>query len=69
VPGNESIGDIVEVVADDLRLRAYSQDVVSDTLDQCRLPAGRDRADGVPCVAGDKQNRDGSAPSSFSTWR
>ena len=52
--GDELIGDIVEVVSDNLRLRAYSQNIVPNTLDQRRLPARRDGAERVPCVAGDK---------------
>jgi hypothetical protein len=54
VPDNELIGDIVEVVADDLRLRAYSQDIIPDALDQRCLPARRNGAKGVPRVAGDQ---------------
>lgn len=53
MPGDELIGDVVEVVADDLRLRADIEHVVADTFDQRRLPAGRDRAERVPGVAGD----------------
>jgi len=52
--GDELIGDIVEVVADNPRLRAYSQNIVPDALDQGCLPARRDGAERVPCVARDK---------------
>src|SRR5271170_3498700 len=54
MPRNELICDVVEVVADDLRLRTDAQDIVADTLDQRRLPARRDGAERVPGVAGDK---------------
>ena len=54
VSGNELIGNVVEVIADKLRLRADAQQVVADTLDQRRLPARRDGAKRVPCVAGDE---------------
>ena len=54
VSANELVGDVVEVVADNLRLRTYRQDIVADALDQRRLPARRNGAQSVPCVAGDK---------------
>ena len=41
-------------VEKNLRLGAYSQNVVPDTLDQRCLPAGRNGAEGVPCMAGDE---------------
>jgi hypothetical protein len=41
-------------VADNLRLRTDSKNVIADTLDQRCLAARRDGAEGVPCVAGDK---------------
>jgi hypothetical protein len=34
VSGDEPIGDVVQVVADNVRLRTDSQDIVADTLDQ-----------------------------------
>jgi hypothetical protein len=37
-----------------MRLRANPQNIVSDTFDQRRLPAGRDGAKSVPCMAGYK---------------
>ena len=51
---DQLIGDGVQVCADDLRLRADSQDVVAHPLDQGGLPARSDGAEGVPCVASDK---------------
>jgi hypothetical protein len=48
VSGDEPVGDVVEVVADNLRLRTDSQDIVADTLDQRCLPARRDGAKGYP---------------------
>ena len=54
VSSDELIGNVVEVVADDLRLRTDPQNIVADTFDQRRLPARRDGAKRVPCVAGDE---------------
>ena len=54
VPGDKLISNVIQVIADDLGLRADSQNIVADTLDQRGLPARGDRAEGVPCVAGDK---------------
>jgi hypothetical protein len=54
VPRNELIGNIVEVVADNLRLRSYFQNIVPNTFDQRCLPARGYGAEGVPCVAGDE---------------
>jgi len=51
VPGDELIGNVVEVVADDMGLRSNSQDIVARALDQRALPAGRDSAESVPSVA------------------
>ena len=65
--GDEPVGNVVEVVADNLRLRTDSQNVVADTLDKRRLPARRDGAESVPCVAGNRQSPEDLAPSSFST--
>jgi len=54
VPSDELIGNAVQVIAHDLRLRADPQNIVADALDQSCLPARCDGAEGVPCVAGDK---------------
>src|SRR5262249_45101519 len=54
VTGDQLIGHVVEVVADDLRLRHYAKDIVADALDQGRFPAGRHRAERVPGMAGDE---------------
>src|SRR5262249_476181 len=53
-PGDELIGNVVQVIADDLRLRPDSQDLVRRAPDQCRFPAGRYRAECVPGVARDQ---------------
>ena len=53
VLGDELVGDVVEVVADNLRLRADVQHIIADTFDQRGLPACRDGAERVPGVAGD----------------
>ena len=52
--GDQLIGDIVQVIAHDLRLRAYFQDIIADALDQCGFPTGRHRAERVPGMAGDQ---------------
>jgi hypothetical protein len=54
VAGDQLIGHVVEVVADDLRLRPDAQNVVARALDQGRFPACGDGAKGVPGVAGDE---------------
>src|ERR1700750_3141860 len=51
---DQLIGDVIQVIADDLWLRADSQDVVAHPLDQGSLPPRSDGAKGVPCVASDK---------------
>ena len=54
VPSNKLVGDIIEVVADNVRLRTYSQHIVADAFDQRALPARRNRAESIPGVAGDE---------------
>ena len=49
-----AVGDVVEVVADNVRLGADCQDVVADAVNQRSLPACGDCAEGVPGVAGDE---------------
>ncbi len=51
---DELIGNVVQVIADDLRLRADSQNIVAGTLNQRRLPSRGNGAESVPCVAGDE---------------
>ena len=63
--GDELIGDIIEVVADNLWLRADSQEIIAGALDQCRVPARRDGAESVPCVAGDKTELGGLSTKLF----
>jgi hypothetical protein len=53
VPGDELVGDVVEVIADDLRLRAHPQQIVAGPSDQRRFPARRHGAERVPGMAGD----------------
>jgi hypothetical protein len=62
VSRDELIGDVVEVIADDLRLRADLQNIVADPFDQRGSPAGRHSAKRVPCVAGDKTESRGLYP-------
>src|SRR5579863_10059741 len=54
VSGDELIGDVVQVSAYKLRLRADTQHVVAGSLDQRGFPTGRDGAERVPGMAGDK---------------
>ena len=60
--GDELIGDVIQVITDDLRLRASLQNVVTGPLDQRGLPAGRHGAKRVPCVTGDKTELRGLNP-------
>jgi hypothetical protein len=64
---NELTGDIVEVVADDLRLRANTQYIVADSLDQRGLPADATAPSVSHVWQAIRQNCEGSAPSSRST--
>ena len=54
VSGDKLINNVVQVTADDLRLRTDSQNIVARTFDQCSFPAGRHGTKRVPCVAGDQ---------------
>ena len=60
--GDELIGNVIQVIADDLRLRADPQNIVADPLDQGCFPAGRHSAKRVPCMAGDKTELGGLNP-------
>ena len=62
VSGDELIGDVIQVIADDLRLRAHPQNIVADPLDQRCFPAGRHGTERVPCMAGDKTELGGLNP-------
>ena len=63
--GDELIGDVVEVFADDLRLRPDAEHVVAGAPDQRRLPSRRDRAERVPGVAGNQAELRGLHPKLF----
>ena len=52
--GDELVGYVVEIVANNVRLRANSQDIVAGTLDQRRFPARCHGAESIPRVAGDQ---------------
>jgi hypothetical protein len=54
VSGNELIGDVVQVITDDLRLRADRQNVIASPLDERCFPASGDGAERVPCMTRDK---------------
>ena len=62
VSRDELIGNVIQVIADDLRLRANPQNVVADPLDQRCFPAGRHGAKRVPCMARDKTELRGFHP-------
>ena len=53
VPGDELIGNVTQVIADDLWLRANPQNIVTGPFDQRCFPAGCHRAKGIPCMARD----------------
>ena len=52
--GDKLIGNVIQIIADDLRSRTDSQNIVSNALDQRRFPTGCDGAKRVSCMAGDK---------------
>src|SRR3954465_2013588 len=52
--GDQLIGDVAEVVAVDVVVWPAAEYIVRGARDQRRLPARRDGAERVPCVAGDK---------------
>jgi hypothetical protein len=62
VSGDELICAFIQVIADDLRLSADSQNIVADPLDQRRFPAGRRGSKRVPCVARDQTELRGLNP-------
>jgi hypothetical protein len=62
VSGDELISNIIQVISDNSRLRADSQNIVANPLDQCRLPTGRHGAQCVPGMAGDKTKLGGFNP-------
>jgi hypothetical protein len=55
------IGGVIQVIADDLRLRAYSQNIVADPDQRC-FPAGSHGAEPIPCMTGDKAESGGFNP-------
>src|SRR5262249_34989943 len=59
---DELIGHLVEIVADDPRLRADRENIVADALDQRALPTRCDGADDVPGVACDEAKLRGIGP-------
>ena len=67
MPGDQLIGNVIQVIAHDLRLRADAQDIVAGPLDQRRTPPRRDGAERVQVWQAIRQSWDGSTPSSLST--
>jgi hypothetical protein len=66
---DELVGDVVQVIADDLRLGADSQNIVADAFDQRGSPARRDGAERVPCVACDAAEFEAVARAFFAATR
>lgn len=54
MPSDELIGNVFQIIAHHLRLRADVQNIVANALDQRCLPPRRDGAERVPCMAGDE---------------
>ena len=54
VPRDQLIGDVIESVADNMRLGTDAEQVVAGALDQRGFPTGGDRAQRIPGVAGDQ---------------
>src|SRR5215472_8313790 len=54
VSGDQLIGDVAEIVADDLRLGTHRQHIVPGPADESGLPSGGDCAQRVPGMASDK---------------
>ena len=50
--GDKLIGNIIQVIAHDLRLRAYFQDIIADALDQCGKTSKSCRIIGAVCADG-----------------
>jgi hypothetical protein len=67
VPGNELIGNVIEVLPDDVWLRTNRQHIVPGAPDKRAFPTSRDCAERVPGVAGDQAKPRRSTCSSFST--
>src|ERR1700749_1540164 len=55
VPPDELVRDVVEIIADQLRLRADTEQIVAAALDQRGAPAGGEGAERVPGVTGDQE--------------
>src|SRR5262249_25260188 len=52
--GDELIGNVIQVVADDLRLRPNLQNIVTGPPNQRCFPSGRHGSERIPRMAGDK---------------
>ena len=67
VPSDELVGDVVQVIANDVRLRAHPQHIVADPLDQRGLPAGRHGTKRVP-MARDQTSGRTTPPPGQPAW-
>ncbi|WP_213742743.1 hypothetical protein [Bradyrhizobium sp. dw_411] len=41
MPSDKLIGNVVEVITNDMRLRPHFENIIADTFDQCGFPTGR----------------------------
>jgi hypothetical protein len=54
VPGDEFIGDVVEIVADNVRLRPEPQHIIPNAPNESGFPPCRDCAQSVPGMGSDQ---------------
>ena len=65
--GDELIGNVIQVVADDLRLRADFQQIITNTLDQRSFQPAATAPSVSQVWQAIMQSSEGLTPSSFST--
>ena len=51
---DELIGDVVQILAHEFRLRTDAQKIIADTFDERTFPSRRHGADGIPGMASDE---------------
>ena len=54
MPGDELIGDVMEIGTDDVRLRPDRQHIIPDAPNQRGLPSGGDGPERIPGMARDQ---------------
>ena len=62
VPRDELIGNVIQVIADDVWLRTDPQNTIAGALDQRGFPAGRNRPKRIPGMAGNQTELRGLSP-------